>query len=222
MALRLSLSFLGGLIIGLNRGQKGRPAGMRTTVLVCLAATIAMLQANALLNTVGKAPDSFVNFDIMRLPLGILTGVGFIGAGAILRRENLVVGVTTAATLWFVTVMGLCFGGGQISIGLAALALGVAVLWCLKWVEDRTGQDRQGTLKLLITEEGITEQQIEGILTTSSLKIRSVGVTLLKSVGERELTYELYWRGRAGQDHTAEAIKQLSDFPGLRKLDWQE
>ncbi len=49
----------------------------------------------------------------MRLPLGILSGIGFIGGGAILQRGDLVMGVTTAATLWFVTVMGLCFGAGS-------------------------------------------------------------------------------------------------------------
>ena len=50
----------------------------------------------------------------MRLPLGILSGVGFIGAGAILRRGDTVRGVTTAATIWLVTVVGRCFGGGQL------------------------------------------------------------------------------------------------------------
>jgi putative Mg2+ transporter-C (MgtC) family protein len=72
-----------------------------------------MLQANLLMYSVGKTPDSFVVLDLMRLPLGILSGVGFVGAGAILRRDNLVVGVTTAATMWFVIVMGLGFGGGN-------------------------------------------------------------------------------------------------------------
>jgi putative Mg2+ transporter-C (MgtC) family protein len=105
IALRLSLAFVAGACIGFNRGEHGRPAGLRTTLLVCLAACIAMLQANLMLGTIGKKPDSFVNFDVMRLPLGILTGVGFIGGGAILRRDNLVLGVTTAATLWFVTVI---------------------------------------------------------------------------------------------------------------------
>jgi MgtC family len=52
----------------------------------------------------------------MRLPLGILTGVGFIGGGTILKRGDLVTGVTTAATLWLVTVIGLCFGGGQLAL----------------------------------------------------------------------------------------------------------
>ena len=67
--------------------------------------------------------------DLMRLPLGILSGMGFIGAGAIFRRGDAVVGVTTAATLWFVTVMGLCFGAGQLPLGAAMLAVGLGVLW---------------------------------------------------------------------------------------------
>ena len=69
------------------------------------------------MNSVGKAPDSFVVLDLMRLPLGILTGVGFIGGG-ILKRGDSIQGVTTAATLWFVTVIGLCFGGGQNELGV--------------------------------------------------------------------------------------------------------
>src|ERR1700728_428149 len=139
--LRLALTVGAGLIIGFNRGEHGRPAGMRTTLLVCLAASIAMIQANLLMNTVGKAGNSFVVLDLMRLPLGILSGMGFIGAGAIVRKGNLVLGVTTAATLWFTTVMGLCFGGGQIGLGVAALVVGFGTLWGLKYVEQTIKQD---------------------------------------------------------------------------------
>ena len=108
--LRLALSVFAGALMGVDRSEHGRPAGLRTTLLVCLAAAVAMIQTNLLMLTVGKASDSFVVLDLMRLPLGILTGMGFIGGGAILRRDGLVFGVTTAATLWFVTVIGLCFG----------------------------------------------------------------------------------------------------------------
>ncbi len=69
----------------------------------------AWIQVNLLLTVRGKALDSYIVMDLMRLPLGILSGMGFIGGGAILRRDNMVLGVTTAATLWFVTVMGLAF-----------------------------------------------------------------------------------------------------------------
>jgi putative Mg2+ transporter-C (MgtC) family protein len=79
-----------------------------------------MIQVNILLPMAGSPPTSFIKLDLTRLPLGILSGMGFIGVGAIIRRGNLVDGVTTVATLWYVTVMGLCFGGGQLALGLAA------------------------------------------------------------------------------------------------------
>ena len=148
IALRLALSAVAGTLIGLDRGERGRPAGLRTTLLVCLAAAVAMIQANLLLATVGKAADSFISLDLMRLPLGILTGMGFIGAGAVIRRDGLILGVTTAATLWFVTVIGLCFGGGQISLGIAGLLLGLIVVSGLHWIEYRMTQDQHATLSL--------------------------------------------------------------------------
>src|ERR1700746_848061 len=100
-----------------------------------------MIQVNILLPTAGRSPDSFVMNDLMRLPLGILTGVGFIGAGAILRRDSIVIGVTTAATLWLVTVIGLCIGGGQVVLGLVTTAIGLFALWGLRWAEDALSQD---------------------------------------------------------------------------------
>ncbi len=100
-------------MLGLNRTERGMTAGLRTTILVSLAAAVSMIQVNLLLVTLGKTSDSFSVLDLMRLPLGVLTGMGFIGGGAILKRGNRVSGVTTAATLWVATVLGLCFGGGQ-------------------------------------------------------------------------------------------------------------
>ena len=148
VALRLALSVLVGIVVGFNRSEHGKPAGMRTTLLVCLAASVAMIQVNLLLPTAGRSSDSFVMNDLMRLPLGILTGVGFIGGGAILRRDNITVGVTTAATLWLVTVIGLCIGGGQIVLGLAATGLCLFALWVLRWVENAFRQERRARLSI--------------------------------------------------------------------------
>jgi putative Mg2+ transporter-C (MgtC) family protein len=117
LVIRVVCTLIAGAIIGYDRGERGKAAGLRTTVLVCMAASLAMLQMNYLLPLAGRPNDSFVMNDLMRLPLGILTGVGFIGGGVILRRGSLLVGVTTAATLWYVTVVGLCFGGGQVLLG---------------------------------------------------------------------------------------------------------
>lgn len=146
IAIRLALSIIAGMVIGYNRTEHGKAAGLRTTLLVCLAASVAMIQVNLLLPTAGRSADSFVMNDLMRFPLGILTGVGFIGAGAIIRRDDIIVGVTTAATLWYVTVIGLCLGGGQIWLGIAATAIGLIALWALNFVELRLRRESRARL----------------------------------------------------------------------------
>lgn len=98
--------------------------------------------------------------DLMRLPLGILIGVGFIGGGAILRRDNLVVGVTKAATIWLGTVIGVCLGGGQIALGSMATLLGLFALWVLKWVESSLRQGRYGRLVVELGANGPSEAEI--------------------------------------------------------------
>jgi putative Mg2+ transporter-C (MgtC) family protein len=135
--------------------MEGMPiAGMRTTMLICIAASVAMIQVNLLLPTAGRPAGSFVMNDLMRLPLGNLTGWV-----AILRRDNIVTEVTTAATLWLATVVGLCFGGAQNDLGIAATAPGVA-LWPLAWIE----RERSAIISIELDEnarsEGDIRQQI--------------------------------------------------------------
>jgi putative Mg2+ transporter-C (MgtC) family protein len=96
-----------------------------------------MIQANILLSLGGKDAGSFAVMDLMRLPLGILTGVGFLGGGAILKKGASITGVTTAATLWIATVIGLCFGGGQLGLGAISTVLGILTLWAREWIDVR-------------------------------------------------------------------------------------
>jgi putative Mg2+ transporter-C (MgtC) family protein len=100
ICLRLLLTVIAGAMLGFDREARGHAAGLRTTILVALAASVAMIQTNILLPLEGKDQGSFAVMDMMRLPLGILTGVGFLGGGAILKRGGSISGVTTAATLW--------------------------------------------------------------------------------------------------------------------------
>jgi putative Mg2+ transporter-C (MgtC) family protein len=132
IALRLILTIIAGGLLGAERSKTGHVAGLRTTLLVTLAASIAMIKMNLLIPTNGKPFDSYTVMDLMRLPLGILTGVGFIGAGAIVRKDEFILGVTTAATMWFATVVGLCMGGGQLILGSVSTVIGFGVLWGLR------------------------------------------------------------------------------------------
>jgi putative Mg2+ transporter-C (MgtC) family protein len=219
--LLLALTVIAGFLIGLNRGERGRPAGLRTTLLVCLAASLAMIQANLLLGTVGKAPNSFVVLDLMRLPLGILTGVGFIGAGAIVRRDSIVLGVTTAATLWFITVVGLCLGGGQIILGLVALALGLIALWCLRWAEHLIPQDRRGTLLLNVDAAGPTDADIQTLLFEDQYRIMSSTVAYIDRAQNREASFNVTWRGRLDDNDMPSFLPVLARQQGVLRLEWK-
>jgi putative Mg2+ transporter-C (MgtC) family protein len=148
MALRIALALISSAAIGFDRGVHGHIAGLRTTMLVGLAAAVAMVLADTLLGVDGKTASSFSTLDPMRLPLGVLTGVGFIGGGAILRRGDLITGVTTAATLWMVTVIGLCFGAGQIGLGLGSALTALLTLRAMKWVEVKIPRDCRAMLEI--------------------------------------------------------------------------
>jgi putative Mg2+ transporter-C (MgtC) family protein len=220
IALRLALSFVAGAVIGINRSEHGRPAGLRTTLLVCLAASIAMIQTNLLLATSGKPSTSFVTLDLMRLPLGILSGMGFIGAGTILRRDNLVQGVTTAATLWFVTVIGLCFGGGQLILGSTALGIGLVVLWGLRWVEELLPQDRYSTLSLTLGLDRPTDEQVSETIRAAGLWVVVQGAHYDVMGERRELKCEVRWRAKSGDTRLPSIVKELLRLPGVASLSW--
>ena len=156
----------------------------------------------------------------MRLPLGVLSGMGFIGAGAIVRRDNFVVGVTTAATLWFVTITGLCFGSGHITLGLVGAAIGMAALAGLKLLEDRMHHDRQVTLFMLVDQSGPDEKQLCDDLTKAGLKPASCAVTYNSESKTRELTCDLRWRAAGDEPTVPEVVQTLAGRSGVLRIAW--
>src|SRR5262245_40396106 len=103
MLLRIGMAFVVGMVVGWERTSHERPAGLRTTILTCVASAVAMIISEVLFaqSAAATATGSW-RPDPARLGAGILTGIGFLETGTILRHENVVRGVTTAATLWFV------------------------------------------------------------------------------------------------------------------------
>jgi putative Mg2+ transporter-C (MgtC) family protein len=221
IALRLVLTIVAGAAIGLNRGEHGHPAGLRTTILVCLAASLSMIATNLLLYTHGKPNDSFVVMDLMRLPLGILSGIGFIGAGAIVRRGDMVEGVTTAATLWFVTMLCICIGGGMLVLGMVSLAIGFAVLSVLKAAEAWLPVERRATLELTLAGDGEMETGLAAELSTRGCRVVEQGASACRDDHTRELRYEIRWRGRADDSGPARFIEGLAAKPGIVALRWR-
>jgi putative Mg2+ transporter-C (MgtC) family protein len=221
IAVRLALSVLAGGLIGFDRGERGRPAGLRTTLLVCLAAAVAMIQTNLLLTTTGKTTDSFVVMDLMRLPLGILTGMGFIGGGAILKRDNLIVGVTTAATLWFVTVIGLCFGGGQIGLGIAASVLALLVLSGLRWFDHHMKQEQHGILSLTTERDQPTNEDIRTAVQKAGYEIGIASVAIDSQTGKRQLEFNLQWRSEPQKSNVPTFLEALAEDGRIASVQWR-
>lgn len=220
IALRILLTVLAGAAIGFERREHGKAAGLRTTLLVGLAACLAMVQLNLLLPVDGKTPGSFAVMDVMRLPLGILSGVGFIGAGAILRRDNMVLGVTTAATLWYVTVLGLCFGGGQIWLGLGGLALGVLVIQTLRIVEPRLRRDREATLVVLWNRQKLDQAVIETMVEQPPLLLLQRALRLDNAGQTGELRLQLRWQTTDRDHRLPPPIAKLAGTEGVISLSW--
>ena len=220
IALRLFLSVVAGALIGLNRDINGKPAGMRTTILVAMAATLAMLQADMLLGTSGRATDSFAVLDLMRLPLGILSGIGFIGAGVILRHGGGVTGVTTAASLWFVTVDGLCIGGGQIALAILALIVALAVLAMLKPLELRLPRWHVGDLWIGLAADGPAITEIQARLTQGGVVSQSEDIEYDATGRVTQVRLRVRFRaGTAAADIPAVA-GQLAALPGVGGVKW--
>lgn len=193
IAIRLVLTMAAGGIIGLDRSAQGHAAGFRTTILVGLAASVAMIQANILLSASGKTPASFTEMDVMRLPLGILTGVGFIGAGTIFKKGDLITGVTTAATLWLITVIGLCLGGGQLVLGVAATALAVMTLWALKWVDYVVPREHRARLVVAGDTGMRTVVELPRLIGGQDYHVRFAGMEQ-RDDGSIDCSFDISWR----------------------------
>jgi putative Mg2+ transporter-C (MgtC) family protein len=222
IALRLVLTIVAGALLGIDRSKHEHPAGLRTSLLVTLAASIAMIQMNLLLPTNGKPHDSYAVMDLMRLPLGILTGVGFIGAGAIIRRNDLVIGVTTAATMWFATVVGLCMGGGQVILGSVSTVIGWIVLWNLKWFEARLHNTQRASLIVTATSGALSEAEFRTLLTEAGITVKTMGL-VVHCVPEPVHTFEceVRWKPGKSRGESPTVLNQIERHPGLISLTWK-
>jgi len=136
MAGRLLAAVLAGGLIGLERSFRGRPAGFRTHTLVCMASTVLMLITVYEWQWIqSHTPDS-IRMDPTRMAQGIMTGIGFLGAGVIFKEGITVRGLTTAASIWITAALGILIGIGFYFPATVTTALAIFVLSIFRWVES--------------------------------------------------------------------------------------
>jgi putative Mg2+ transporter-C (MgtC) family protein len=219
IGLRLILTIIAGVVVGLDRGARGHAAGLRTTILVALAASVAMIQANVLLAVGGKQQSSFGVMDLMRLPLGILTGIGFIGGGAILRRGDLVTGVTTAATLWVMTVIGLCFGGGQVELGGIATLLTLLTLRAIRWIDVRIPREHHAELAIAVTPDLASVRELVALVTPLGYEARFRRQTGSDDKLHSTLWFEISWKSPDVAGPSLDLMKLVNDHYTVASLE---
>lgn len=220
IALRLGCSIAAGVLIGLDRSVHAHPAGVRTTVLISLAASVAMIQANWLMVHTLDTHVSILRLDMMRLPLGVLSGIGFIGAGVILRRGDIVRGITTAASIWLTTIIGLCFGGGQIGLGVAATGIACITLWLLKPLEDGIVHGRRGTITVTVSAGTLDETAFCALLTAHGFQMSARRVELVAGVRMQFVCSGRYKGAYPEWSHRL--ISDLVSHPGINAVEWRD
>jgi len=129
--IRLTLSVLLSGLIGLERQLHRRTAGLRTHILVCLGSCLIMLTSIYVFDIYNK----IASMDPARIAAGVITGIGFLGAGAIMREQTEIKGLTTAASLWVVAGIGLAIGVGFYSAGIFTAILALITLFFLRRLE---------------------------------------------------------------------------------------
>jgi len=206
---RLLLAVLLGGIIGFERQLHGRPAGLRTHILVCLGATLAMV----LTSSFGE------NVDPGRAVAGIVTGVGFLGAGVIVKSKELVRGLTTAACIWFVAALGVVIGHGLYVVAFVGTGLGVAVLTLFDGVAHRLPSVTYHTVRILgdVKEAELIEGVAKSVLLERGFRVVTTSCSLDSDAAAVSLSLLLRARRKA---QGLSPSRRLLSIDGVRRVFW--
>jgi putative Mg2+ transporter-C (MgtC) family protein len=221
IGLRLAMALLASAAIGLERESHGRAAGLRTTILVGVAAAIAMALSEAPYLGVSAQGTGTWRPDPMRLAAGVLTGMGFLGAGTIIKEGNMVRGVTTAATLWLVAILGLAFGAGFLVLGAMGWLLAMFTLFALPRFEHLIKNDWYGSLSLVIAMDGIKEDEVRSRVKAHGVSVKAMEIDYDIARKTRTLTLTLKYKKDDLFSLSQRVMSDLVTAPGVQDLKWR-
>lgn len=207
LAIRLLVAAVLGAAIGLEREIHEHPAGMRTHLLVSVGAAVFTVVS---IFGFGPSDTARGGFDPSRVAAQVVSGIGFLGAGAILKYGTSIRGLTTAASLWVTAAVGLAVGAGAWAVGLAGTAIVLVSLWPLRVIVGRLGLGRERMRVRL----ALDRLEALGAVTTElhARRVVLVGVQTL----HRPRGYEVELDLRAGGITKAtDVIEAVGALPGV-------
>jgi len=175
ISLRLAVAAVLGMAIGLERQRVDQPAGLRDHALVAVGSCLIMIISAYGFAHVTHAPD--VVLDPSRIAAQVISGIGFIGAGTIVLRRNVVRGLTTAGSIWAAAALGLAAGGGLYFAAFAAAILILAILAGIKSLERRFFRRyRRSVTTLIVRRDGVTLQKIQTTIAQLAIRVDRIDV----------------------------------------------
>lgn len=219
IALRLFLAAATGALVGLEREVHGRPAGLRTHLLVSVASCLMMMLSEGFFLKYGDLPGtSVVRLDPSRVAAQIVAGIGFIGAGVILKEGLSVRGLTTAACLWLAAGLGMGFGMGAYVPSLLTACIGLIGLIFLKKLEPFLKKDRYLFVTVVTDGDVDLYPVLEGIFKTHNMRVSDISSDHDLVSGEIRYDFILtQHRRRMGRVLTADIAEQK----GIRRISYR-
>ncbi len=203
--LRMLCSMVVGTVIGTEREYSNRPAGMRTHILVALGACAVMLTGQMIYtqySAYGATPDP------ARLGAQVITGVGFLGAGTILREGPTVRGLTTAASLWAVACLGIAAGGGYFSIALVGMVFIFITLTAFELLQNRLmGQGSSMVFYCLETDDIVTTLEVLNV----HARRQNAGIREMRTQRREDGSYQLLFQADIGGFHSRKRRQRFLD-----------
>jgi putative Mg2+ transporter-C (MgtC) family protein len=214
MVARIACGAAFGGVIGYERDVHQRPVGLRTHLIVAMTAATFMVISSQFVYWQRYGHDDLVTVDSSRIAASVVSGIGFLAGGAILRNGFTIQGLTTAAGLWLVAAIGLCAGGGMYVESVAATLVGVAALTMLRRFEDKDDRVRR-RLTLTLTEAAITTQALIAKLDELSLMPTLEGWNKESAGAIRQLTLGVRLPRVDGE---AQLVAALEAEPGIARM----
>ncbi|MGE4344353.1 MAG: MgtC/SapB family protein [Geoalkalibacter sp.] len=217
---KIIVAGIAGGIIGLEREKHGRPAGLRTHLLVAIGAALMMIISESFFLRYGSldASVSPVRLDPSRVAAQIVTGIGFLGAGVILKQGISVHGLTTAASLWLVAGLGMAFGSGMFVAGGIATTVALFGLVFLKRLEPYIVKAHYLCLTITANRSPDIYPELERIFSEMNLRIYNVGSTFDL---ENQTTIYRFTLTQHTKRIGRELTSVISDLPGIKKISFE-
>ncbi len=215
IAIRLACAMLVGIIIGLEREYTHRPAGLRTHILVALGACVVSVTGEMLFthySTLGAVPDP------ARLSAQVITGVGFLGAGTIMKEGASVKGLTTAASVWAVACLGIASGFGYYALALLGTVFMFFTLTLVEAFQHRFIRAGSSEESYALEAESLSAalNRITGVAQSQQVTVLDLGAEKLEN--GYLISFRVHFSGRRHRKHHARFFEALATAPEVRSI----